>query len=113
MGPSLEYSQLTVVNSTLFVAVTQPRRAESTAQAKRRGHNEGSIYQGKSDGRWVASVNLPSGKRKDLYGNTRKEVAEKLKQAIRDLDNGLDLDAGRLTVAQYLDKWLIASANLQ
>ena len=78
--------------------------------ARRRGHNEGAIYQRK-DGRWVASISLPSGKRKDYYAKTRKDVTEKLKTAMKNLDGGLDLDAGRLTVAQYLDKWLSASVK--
>ncbi len=81
------------------------------AREKRRGHNEGSIYQAKSDGRWVAALMLPNGKRKYLYGKTRKEAADKLKQAMRDLDDGVDFDAGRLTLGQYLDKWLSASAK--
>jgi integrase len=78
---------------------------------KRRGHGEGSIYQAKGDGRWVAALLLPSGKRKYLYGKTRKEVADKLKAAVKDLDAGIDLGAGRLTVAQYMDKWLAASVK--
>jgi integrase len=81
------------------------------AREKRRGHGEGSIYQAKSDGRWVAALILPSGKRKYLYGKTRKEAAERLKHAMRDLDAGLDLDVGRLTVGHYLDKWLNASVK--
>ena len=81
------------------------------AREKRRGHGEGSIYQAKSDGRWVAALILPNGKRKYLYAKTRKEVADKLKAAMKDLDAGVDLGAGRLTVAQYLDKWLAASVK--
>jgi integrase len=81
------------------------------AREKRRGHGEGSVYQAKSDGRWVAALMLPSGKRKYLYAKTRKEVGEKLKAAVKDLDAGVDLGAGRLTVAQYLDKWLTASVK--
>lgn len=81
------------------------------AKEKRRGHGEGAIYQRKGDGRWVAAMILPSGKRKALYGKTRKEAADKLKHAVNDLDNGLDLEAGRQTVAQYLDKWLAASVK--
>jgi integrase len=47
---------------------------------KRRGHGEGSIHL-RSDGRWCASIDLGliNGKRKYLYGETRKEVADKLK----------------------------------
>lgn len=78
---------------------------------KRRGNSEGAIYQRASDGRWVAALSLPNGKRKSLYAKTRKEAAEKLKAAMRDQDDGLDLSAGRLTVAQFLDKWLSASVR--
>jgi integrase len=78
---------------------------------KRRGHGEGTIAQRKSDGRWVAALFLPNGRRKFLYAKTHKEAVEKLRAAQRGLDNGLDLDTGRLTVAQYLDKWLSASVQ--
>ena len=40
--------------------------------ATRRGHNEGSIYQRASDGLWVAGITLDGGKRKTVYGKTRK-----------------------------------------
>jgi integrase len=81
------------------------------AREKRRGHGEGSIYQAKSDGRWVAALILPNGKRKYLYGKTRKEATDKLKSAQRAVDDGADLSAERLTVAQFLDKWLTASVK--
>ena len=54
---------------------------------------------------------LLSGKRKTLYGKTRKEVADKLKGSMKDLDQGIDLDAARMTVAQYLERWLSASVK--
>ena len=54
--------------------------------ASRRGHNEGAIYQRQSDGRWVAALLLPSGKRKSLYAKTRAEAKDKLKEAQRKLD---------------------------
>jgi integrase len=49
----------------------------------RRGHGEGSICRRK-DGRWTARIDLDyvNGKRKQIYGKTRKEVAEKLKVLI-------------------------------
>src|SRR5829696_6199626 len=78
---------------------------------RRRGHGEGSIYQAKSDGRWVSALTLPNGKRKYLYAKTRREVADKLKAATKDLDAGIDLGAGRITVSQYLDKWLSGSVK--
>jgi integrase len=77
----------------------------------RRGNGEGSIYQRQSDGRWVASLTLPNGKRKSFYGRTRKEVQEKRRQALRELDQGVDLSGKRLTVAQFFDQWLASIAG--
>jgi integrase len=76
-----------------------------------RGHNEGSIYQRASDGLWVAALTLPSGKRKAYYGKTRPEAKAKLKAAQHDLDAGLDLDAAKTTVGQFLDRWLEDTAK--
>src|SRR4051794_30671092 len=78
----------------------------------RRGHNEGTIYQRKSDGRWVAMIDLGivngKRKRKPIYGKTRKEVAEKLKTQLHEQQQGiLPLESKRQTVAQYLNDWLL------
>ena len=72
---------------------------------KRRGHGEGTIKQ-RADGLWEARISLDGGKRKSLYGKTRKEAQDKLRTAFRDLDAGVDLSAGRQTVGQFLDRWL-------
>lgn len=73
--------------------------------ATRRGKGEGSIYR-RADGRWVGCISLGNGKRKYLYGKTRKEVAEKLKGALRDQQQGLLTTGPRRTVAAYLAQWL-------
>src|SRR5205823_3266891 len=76
---------------------------------RRRGHGEGSIYQ-RSDGRWCASISIGTvkgtPKRKTIYGRTRKEVSEKLKVALRDQQQGVNIAPERLTVAQFLELWL-------
>jgi len=77
---------------------------------KRRGHNEGTIKQ-RMDGLWEARVSLPAGKRKSYYGKTRREAQDKLRGALRDLDAGQDLSAGRQTVEQFLGQWLFASVR--
>lgn len=74
----------------------------------RRGHGEGSIKQ-RADGLWEARISQPGGKRKSFYGKTRREAQDKLRAALRDVDAGVDLAAGRQTVAQFLDRWLAAS----
>jgi integrase len=80
------------------------------AKEKRRGHGEGAIFQ-RQDGRWVARIVLPNGKRKDYYTKTRKDAAARLRSAQKALDDGLTLDTGRQTLAAYLTKWLSASVQ--
>ena len=71
---------------------------------KRREKGEGSIYRRK-DGRWVGEYEV-DGKRRYIYGKTRKEVAGKLTKAMADRDAGMIFDAGSLRVGDYLDGWL-------
>jgi integrase len=71
----------------------------------RRGHGEGSIYQ-QTDGRWTAAITLENRKRKAFYGKTRKEVQEKLKQALHEQQQGTLVTAPQQTVAQFLVDWL-------
>ena len=76
--------------------------------AKRRGNGEGSITKRK-DGRWMGryTVHTVNGsKQKPIYGKTRAEVAEKLTKAMAERDGGLIFDAGKITVGEYLERWL-------
>jgi hypothetical protein len=77
---------------------------EIVVAAIRRGRGEGSIYRRK-DGRWVGQYEV-GGKRRYVYGKTRKEVASTLTKAVADRNEGLTFDSDHLTVAQYLDRWL-------
>jgi integrase len=72
---------------------------------KRRGHGEGTIYQRK-DGRWSADISLENGKRRTLYGKTRKEVADKLNTALQEQKQGILATGPQQTVANYLNYWL-------
>jgi integrase len=75
----------------------------------RRGNNEGSIYQRK-DGRWVSVLHdgYREGKRrrKSIYGKTRQEVQNQLTRALRGQQLGLPVESGRLTVGDWLKRWL-------
>src|SRR5437879_12755565 len=73
---------------------------------KRRANHEGTIYK-RQDGRWVASVTLPGGKRKSFYGKTRQEVAQKLTVGLKARQDGLPLPSDQLKVGRYLEEWLI------
>ncbi len=76
----------------------------------RRGKGEGSIYR-RSDGQWVGSVDLgPQGgrrRRKTVYGRTQKEVRDKLRALQRTVDAGSLPPPANLTVARYLEDWLV------
>ena len=76
--------------------------------AKKRGNGEGSISRRKNGG-WMAqyAVYTAEGrKRKSIYGRTRAEVSEKLIKAMADRDGGMVYETGKLTVGDYLDRWL-------
>jgi integrase len=77
---------------------------------RRRGRGEGSISQ-RADGLWEAKVSLGydgAGKRRrvTVYGGTKKEVQDKLREKQTDLGRGVDVTAGRVTLAQWLTRWL-------
>jgi len=83
----------------------KPRPDQANPQARKRGQNEGSVYQ-RSDGRWVGAVTLGNGKRKTFYGPTRAAVARKVNRALHEIEQGITPADDRITVQAYLDDWL-------
>jgi integrase len=71
----------------------------------RRGNGEGTIRQ-RTDGRWEAQLSLPNGKRKSVYGKTKKDARDKLNAARKQLDAGVDLGAPSQTLGVFLESWL-------
>jgi integrase len=81
---------------------------------KRRGNGEGSIYQD-SQNRWRGAITIgyrtnKNGAgtqiRKVLSGATRAEVADKMKKALRDQQQGNNLAPERITVAGLMRRWV-------
>src|SRR5215467_14001423 len=89
--------------------ITNSLTWKGAAMSRRRGQGEGSIYL-RPDGRWsaIVTVGLVKGRqrRKYIYGKTRKEVAEKLKEILRDQQLGVNIAPERLTVETFLTTWL-------
>lgn len=77
--------------------------------ARRRGANEGSIFE-RDDGRWCAVLNLGweggRRRRKYVYGATAAEVQEQLLKARTDHAAGLPVSTDRQTVEHFLRDWL-------
>jgi integrase len=81
--------------------------------AKKRGNNEGSIYRRKN-GTWAAQYTVWTAvgrKRRSMSGKTRAEVSRKLTEAMADRDGGLLYDAGKITIGEYLNRWLADSVK--
>ncbi len=82
---------------------------------KRRGRGEGSVYR-RADGRWVGVLSLGadgSGRRKRVvvYAASKTEALEKLRRVQADADAGRLAEADRLTVGEYLRRWLDHTAK--
>lgn len=77
---------------------------------KRRGHNEGTIYERKdANGRvrgHQAQISLPGGKRKTYSGKTKVEVQKKLEEAKALRAQGRLVATQSQTVKMYLTDWL-------
>jgi integrase len=71
----------------------------------RRGNGEGTITQRKN-GTYEAKITVEGGKRKSIYGKTRKEVQEKLKIALREQQQGTLVTAQQQKLEQFLSDWL-------
>ncbi|MGM9617497.1 tyrosine-type recombinase/integrase [Butyricicoccus sp.] len=78
---------------------------------KRNANGSGSIRQ-RANGKWEARVtigiNPGTGKpiRRSIYGNTQKEVRQKMTAVIRELDKGTYQEPSKMTVAEWMDEWL-------
>jgi len=67
--------------------------------------SEGSVFV-RGDGRCCAKYTDARGKTKYLYGKSNPEVRKKLRQALKDRDEGITPGDGKVTVAAFLDLWL-------
>jgi integrase len=78
--------------------------------SSRRGKGEGAIFL-RRDGRWEARLSLGGQdgrrRRRAFYGRTRPEVARKLRDAQKKIDEGQPLPPDRLTVQSHLKSWLV------
>ncbi|WP_309049176.1 site-specific integrase [Streptomyces sp.] len=79
--------------------------------AKRRSRGDGGLHWDEKRQRWIATANLgfdPSGKRivKRGSGKTKTEAKNKLKEVLRDHEDGLAIAPTGYTVADAVNDWL-------
>jgi integrase len=86
--------------------------SEGERMGKRRGNNEGSMYQ-RPNGRWCAQISI-AGKRLTKYAATQRECREWLKETLTQVDDGLTMAGARVTLSTYFTRWLeTASLSLR
>jgi integrase len=84
------------------------------ASRKRRGRGEGAVFYDEAKQRWVGVIDLPPGpggkrRRRKVLAETKWEAQERLRKLQHQADAGQLPDADRLTVEQYLRRWLEAT----
>ena len=84
--------------------------------ATRRSRGDGGLHWDEARKRWIATASLghdPAGKRivKRGSGRTKTEAKTKLKEIIRDYEDGLAIAPGDYTVAQAVTDWLAYGLN--
>ena len=72
---------------------------------------EGSVYQRKSDGRWVAQHKDARGKTRYFYRKSKGEAKEALREALRDGDDGI-VPPSKMTLGVYCRNGLRAGERL-
>ena len=72
---------------------------------KKRGNGEGSKPRKRADGRWEARYHDANGKRRTLYGKTRREVAGKLSEALSRDDEPTTTQTQDATLAAFLEEY--------
>jgi integrase len=84
--------------------------------AKRRSRGEGGLHWDPQRERWIVRVSLgytPDGRRlvRTATGRTKTEAKEKLKEALRDYEDGLSAEPAAYSVKQAVEDWLRYGLN--
>ena len=72
--------------------------------ARRRGNNEGSMYQRK-DGLWCAQVSL-EGRRLTKYEKMQKDCRAWIKETLKKIDGGLTFEGTQVTLERFVETWM-------
>jgi integrase len=77
---------------------------------KRRGRGEGGIRYREDKGLWCGELSFTDGtgkrRRESVYAKTKGELLTKLARRKREMEAGIDLEADRLSVGEWLNRWL-------
>lgn len=77
--------------------------------SKRRGNQEGTIYQ-RNNGKWSAQISIQR-KRLSHTAETRKEAQNWVRETRNDMERGLNHEGATITFGEWLDEWLISKEH--
>src|SRR5919106_5225349 len=84
-------------------------------RTKSRANGDGDVFPRKNKEGKITSYRGayvgPDGKRRYVSGKTKEEARKALREARAGADAGLIFDAGTVTLAGYLDRWLADSVK--
>ena len=84
-------------------------------RTKSRANGDGDVFPRKNRAGQITSYRGayvgPDGKRRYVSGKNKEEARKALREARAGADAGLVFDAGTVTLAGYLERWLVDSAN--
>lgn len=72
--------------------------------ARKNGNGEGSRPRERADGRWEARYWV-DGKRRSVYGGTRKEAADKLAKALANIDEPPAFKPANITLGEFFEQY--------
>jgi len=78
---------------------------------RKRANGEGSIYKRKSDNRWTGKLQVGfkqdgTPKYKVVYGDTQKEVKNKIEELKGNIKSNTFVESNKITFGEWLDIWL-------
>lgn len=71
-----------------------------------RGRNEGSLFSRSRDGRWIAMVTMPDGRRRSASAASKTGGVALLRELLRQRDESVVEDPRRVRVGPYLLRWI-------
>ena len=86
-------------------AAGTPGDRSGRRRPKRRDPGDGAIFQ-RANGRWVARIQLPDGRHRYFYGQTKDKVRARLREAQRYVEDSKPLPDEKLSLEAYLARWL-------
>jgi integrase len=78
----------------------------------RRNAGEGNVRQ-RPNGTWEARYRASDGRRRSVYGRTKREASDRLRAALRAADAGIRPVDQRLSTGAYLEDWLAHHINVR